>query len=281
MATFTKGTAYKFIGNNLPENQCVTYSMFEVYNVPITAYNITVNVYLRHSVNLLLQDISPSSNFRSPSDMSDDMQLIPYHVGSNLSYEELNDRYYDTLTNNILGIRKLYNSKTSNEYWVNWSEGDEEIEKFSDNGVVSLNGLKNRYWYTGYGDGCYKTEIANLGTNNYLIWNITATNVNTPTLPIFREFYLLIQGMGENLETAAVYWYNSEGWGENTDENLPFTLEFDDLETIPNISLRNGGEVSFNIQKEVISNSSNNGVKTLSINYYISDICFSGNYISE
>lgn len=39
MATFTKGTAYKFIGNNLPENQCVTYSMFEVY-VPVTAYNI-------------------------------------------------------------------------------------------------------------------------------------------------------------------------------------------------------------------------------------------------
>ena len=35
------------------------------------------------------------------------------------------------------------------------------------------------------------------------------------------------------------------------------------------------------VLEEVINNSSNNGVKTLSINYYISDICFSGDYISE
>lgn len=280
MATFTKGTAYKFIGNNLPENQCVTYSMFEVYNVPITAYNITVNVYLRESVNLVLEDMSPMTDM-SPSEMGDNMQLIPYSVALNIPYEDLNYLYYYTLPRNKLGIRKMYSSKNYNGYWSTSSEMDEEIERFSDNGVVSLNGLKNRYWYPN-GERYYITEIANLGTNNYLIWNITATNINTPTLPISEEFYLLVQGVNGDLEEAAAVVYRNSAGGEYLDSNLPFQVNFDNLETIPYISLRNNANVSsISVQKEVITDSSNNGVKTLSINYYISDICFSGDYISE
>lgn len=280
MATFTKGTAYKFIGNNLPENQCVTYSMFEVYDIPITAYNITINVYLRDSVNLVLEDMSPMTD-KSPSEMGDNMQLIPYSVALNIPYEDLNYLYYYTLPSNKLGIRKMYSSKNYNGYWSTSSEMDEEIERFSDNGVVSLNGLKNRYWYPN-DERYYITEIANLGTNNYLIWNITATNINTPTLPISEEFYLLIQGVNGDLEEAAAVVYRYSAGGEFLDSNLPFKVNFDNLETNPYISLRNNANVSsISVQKEVITNSSNNGVKTLSINYYISDICFSGEYISE
>jgi hypothetical protein len=150
MADFEYGKSYKFIGGNgnYPDNQCVTFNMFEVAITPITSYNYIIRIRIQGNVYAAITDSSYES---FPS-----ITAIPIQgalgYGNEFTYTMWND-YHTSLEDPTDSPIALWSNSYSS--WVPLLDNNIDVVSnvldkgalISDNDNIYMEDNDNYYWY--------------------------------------------------------------------------------------------------------------------------------------
>ena len=280
MATFTTGNAYKFIGNNLPENQCVTYSMFEVYDVPVTAYNITVNIYLQGPSYLTLRDVSPD-NSQSPHSCGY-IHILPVNIATNMPIESLDTDYYDFIENrNAFALNyKEWNWTNTSNNWYDITDGIvlKNVCNYVDDYLLQTYGLGFSTWDNN-GESEYSLPFG--ANDNTLICKLNILNVSASTMVFNEKFELQMydNSYDEKYDTAGIYTGRfNENY--NAPDNTPYFRITFNAATM-DLSVYSDGHFHSTVNKTIVEDTTSNGVNTKQVDFAIMNPYFYAEYDSS
>lgn len=281
MGIFTYGQCYTFMGNNIPENQCVTYSMFQVYNVPVTAYNITINIYLQGPSYLTLEDVSPD-NSQSPYSCGY-IHILPVNIAISMPIEMLDDNYYDFIENRnafALIYKEWKWTKTSNN-WYDITDGIviKNVCNYVDDYLLQTYGLGYATWNDN-GERQYSLPFG--ANDNTLICKLNIENVSASTM-VFNEIFELQMydsPYDEKYDTAGIYTgrFNEN---HNAPSNTPYFRITFNAATM-NLSVHSDhGNFHSIVNKTIVNNTTSNGVNTKQVDFVIMEPYFYAEYDSS